>query len=110
MSTECAEPDWKEVARQAWSRGVAFPHDEPLALIRYAIVRHPSWPTAVVASQRELRGFLWDCRKTRQQGRARGVIWKRNVGGGKVMVGLGAWTAPDLPNSFPGRFDTVETD
>ena len=106
---KAAEPDWKEVSRQAWSRGISFPHDEPLPLVRYAVLRHPSWPVAVVSSQKEIRGFLWDHRKSRQLRRARGVVWKREVGGGKVEVGLGAWTSPDLPALRP-ILETVETD
>lgn len=104
------EPDWKEIARQAISRGIAFPHDEPMALFRYSVVRHPSWPVERVASQKGIRGFLWRHRRSRQLLRARGVVWKRAAPGGMVEVGLGAWTAPDVPAVAGGRLLTVEID
>lgn len=101
--------DWKEVARQVWSRGVGFPADEPMPLLRYSIVRHPSWPKRVVKGPKDVRGFLWDHRNTRQTLRARGVIWRRTVPGGGVEVGLGAWTAPDVPAVRPS-LEVVEFD
>ncbi len=101
--------DWKAVARSAWDVGLGFPRDEPMPLVRYAVVRHPSWPRAVVKGPRELRGFLWEHRWTRQANRARGVVWRRTVPGGGVEVGLGAWTAPDVPALADG-LELVEVD
>lgn len=106
-----APTDWKEVARQAWARTVAFPYEEPLPLLRYVIVRMPDWPVAEVAGPKAVREFMWRHRKCRQIARSRAVIWKRTVSEGKVQVGLGAWTSPDLPSQRGGRrFEIVETD
>lgn len=100
--------DWKEVARRVWEIGLAFPKDEPIPLVRYSVVRHPSWPRGVVRSPKDVRTFLWEHRKTRQANRARGVVWRRDVGDGRVEVGLGAWTAPDVPATRPDRLSVVE--
>ena len=103
--------NWKEVARQAWARTVAFPYEEPLPLLRYVIVRMPNWPVAEVTGPKGIREFMWDNRKSRQMVRDRAVVWKRTTAEGKVQVGLGAWTSPDLPSQRVGRrFEIVETD